>query len=272
MPKKITKKPKKIKGGNIFTDVINSGQDIIATKDEEYGNREIDWGSIFGGDGYHELQGDGLKEWFLNLKNVILNPRKSLGVIPKPLTIFLSKYGDHRIMSIKVCRDPLGRAIINLANKVTANQFDVNKKTLGYDDVFHLYLSLQIMSPKGGQVYNVLLEKNQRIILEIRNTELKAGGSCVPVQFSKVITLNQLVMTDVDQNTWVYDAFQRNCQHYVTGRLRAVGLLNDQLSKFINQNVEQLLPNKILQSITTGATNIANLAENVWKGGSSLQY
>ena len=76
MPKKITKKPKKIKGGNIFTDVINSGQDIIATKDEEYGNREIDWGSIFGGGGYNELQGDGLKEWFLNLKNVILNPRK----------------------------------------------------------------------------------------------------------------------------------------------------------------------------------------------------
>ena len=279
MPKKIVKSKKKtsMTGGNIFTDVINSGQDIINTKDEEYGNREIDWGSIFGGSAelasrYNELQGDGLKEWFFNLKNVILNPRKSLGVVPKPVTEFLSKYGDHRIMSIKVCREPLSSAIISVANKVTANQFDVNKKTLGYDDVFHLYLSLQIMSPKGGQVYTVLLEKNQRVILEIRNKELKAGGSCVPVQFSKIITLNDLVMTDVDENIWIYDAFKRNCQNYVSGRLRAVGLLNDQLSKFINQNVEQLLPNKLLQSLTTGATNIANLFENIWKGGSSLQY
>ena len=84
--------------------------------------------------------------------------------------------------------------------------------------------------------------------------------------------MNQLVMTDVDQNTWIYDAFSKNCQHYVSGRLRAVGILTEPVANFINQDVEQLLPNKLLQSIVKGTTNIANLFRNVISGGSSLQY
>ena len=51
-------------------------------------------------DGMIELQGDGLIDWIKNLKNVILNPSKSLSVVPKEVKDFLIKYGNYKLFAI----------------------------------------------------------------------------------------------------------------------------------------------------------------------------
>ena len=219
------------------------------------------------GSGINELQGEGFMDWIKNLKNVILNPSKSLSVVPKQIKDFLAEYGNYRVMTIKVCREPINNKIVKVADLATKGQFSINRNNLNYDVVFHLYMKIQIIAPTGGQVYSVLLERNQRVNISISNKEPSDGGKCIPVVFSKILDLNTFVMKDVSDSTWVYDAFENNCQGYVINRLRHNGLLNKELEDFINQDVVQLLPNKLLQGVVSGATNIANLFENIWKGG-----
>lgn len=240
--------------------ILNSGYDIINTynpdEDGMYGNGKM-----------IELQGEGFMDWMKNLKNVILNPSKSLSVVPKEVKDFLAKYGTYRITNINVCREPLSDKIIKAADLVTSGKFSMNVKSLNYDDVFHLYMKLQITAPTGGDVYDVLLERNQRVNILISNKTVKKGGMCMPVVVDKVIDLNTFVMTNVNDSTWIYNAISNNCQNYVIDRLKSNGLLKPELEKFVSQDVEKLLPNKIIQSIVKGTTNIANLLENVWKGG-----
>ena len=215
--------------------------------------------------GLEELQGDGLLDWIRNLKNVVLNPNKALISIPKPVTDFLQKYGSYKIVSINVCREPLQQMIIKLGDKLTDGKLTENRKNLNYDDVFHLYISLQIT--QGSETKTVLLEKNQRVIVEIKDKQPKVGGQCVPVRMNKSIDLNTFMMTNINSNTWLYDAVNFNCQDYVSKRLQSNGMMTPELNTFINQDVNQLLPNKVLQKIAKGATNIASLLQNIYSGG-----
>lgn len=217
---------------------------------------------------YNHLQGDGLIDWLKNLKNVVLNPVKSLSVIPKEVKDFLEKYGNYKITAMKVCRDPLNSKIIQVADLATKGQFSLNAKQLNYDDIFHLYLKIQIVSP-DNQTYNALLERNQRVNISISNKEPSKDGKCLSINLNQYLDLNNFVMKNIDKNIWVYDAFKNNCQDYVINRLSNSGLLSSEVETFVKQDVEQLLPNKLLQNITKGATNVANIFENIWKGGNN---
>ena len=53
---------------------------------------------------------------------------------------FLAKYGDLRIMNIKVCRKPIHALINTLLNWVSLGTFERNLRAMDYDKAMHLYL------------------------------------------------------------------------------------------------------------------------------------
>jgi hypothetical protein len=66
----------------------------------------------------------------------------------------------------------------------------------------------------------------------------------LPVTLTKPITLNELLDRTVKQvgtKIFRYNAFDNNCQYFVTQVLRANGLLKPSAITFINQPVDQLV-------------------------------
>jgi hypothetical protein len=184
---------------------------------------------------------------------VIPAPRNKF---PPAVRKFMEEHKDDEIVSSTVCKTPIFGIIqktINILRKIT-----FRKANPTYDKLFHLFIFMQLKSP-DGKTSNIRMDRNQTFELKPGQPDKK--GDCKPVGkfngkfgdiFEKAIKANK-------ENFFVYDAVNNNCQDMVISVLKAGGVATAELSKFVKQDVKQLLP----AFITNGAKKVTDLAHGV---------
>ena len=207
------------------------------------------------------LKGEGLKDWFKNAYSVITNPTKALYTVPKQVSDNLKKYGKYNIRGIYICRVPLQGVTRHLLNFITLGKFSQEAKK--FDEVYHLYAVLHL---DNGEL--LLTERNQRVILTPTTRKSVEIEDFVYLPIDKSLSVNDLFSSAMrdDALLYHYDPTKHNCQNYVSTLLRSSGLLNENLSNFINQDVKNLVTG-VAYKLSTKTIDIASLLENIVKGG-----
>jgi hypothetical protein len=127
-------------------------------------------------------------------------------------------------------------SVVNgIVNAVSQGKVEENRKNLGYDQIFHLFL---VITLKDG--YKFLIERNESV--NISNGDLNRGEQ-ISVPVNKQITLNEFVDKGSagDSDFWKYDPVNRNCQHFCRDMLQKNGMLTPEASTFILQDAVKLL-------------------------------
>lgn len=212
------------------------------------------------------MEGSGILDWAKNALHVIKNPTASLTNEPKQVRDCMAKYGNNIVKTINVCRNPINSAIKIALNAITMGKFSATMANNNYDKMYHLYALLLL---DNGVV--LITERNQRVALKVASATQKKAKDFVSVVCNK--PLNQLINNAVKVEgsaIWKYDPIHNNCQKYISSLLKASGLFNESLNAFINQKVDKLLEGKT-HKIATKITNVANVAENIVRGGESFK-
>jgi len=67
-----------------------------------------------------------------------------LNARPLAITNFLKQHGDEQIKRIIICRSPLATMFMKIGTWLTSGDFDKQKERLAYDEIFHLYMLVEI--------------------------------------------------------------------------------------------------------------------------------
>lgn len=151
----------------------------------------------------------------------------------------LARLGDQPIIDMSVCRIPITAAIEHAANLLSLGKFNQKKKENSYDRLFHLFL---VVTLQDGTILHV--EKNQTAEIYPINPLYISKSHCINVNLTHSVSLNVL-FTNAEayqgSNFWLYDAFKNNCQDFVTSILKGNHLGNNEIYKFVKQDVSTLI-------------------------------
>lgn len=154
--------------------------------------------------------------------------------VPPKVAKFLKEHGDEKITSLSIGRAPISKVVDVAVDVISAGKFGQVKKKIGFDQMFHLYL---IVNNK------YIFEKNE--LFNVDSYSKKKDEEQLQVPLNKDITISEFLKkasTGDEKNFFRnYNAFRNNCQDLILKLLRSNGLLNESLSKFIKQDIEQLV-------------------------------
>lgn len=167
---------------------------------------------------------------------------------------------DKPITTINICRKPIAGYVNTLLNIVSFGGWNAALKKVGIDKALHLYMVL------NG---NTVLERNH--VIEMKPGSVQGGSECVNVPLHGPITFKQLLertSNAVGPALQIYDPRANNCQVFLTQVLRANGLLNPQLSAFVNQNIKGVFEHlpSFVGKLAKEVTDIAHRADTVVHG------
>lgn len=226
----------------------------------------------------------GILDRLSSAKNYLLDKAKKLSFnlfssipdeTPGPVRTYLQRYGSARILSVTVCRKPLMKVIQGFINLISMGALNRNSKKYGYDDLYHLYLLINVET-SSGIIHYLKVEKNQRVmIIDATREDFEGEGrTCINVYNSKYhnfpITLNSMFNKAIalqGKGFWIYDSLNKNCQVFALNMLNASNLITYDIEQFINQKASELLKGhplvkKISRVITNLAGNIDRLVYN----------
>lgn len=166
----------------------------------------------------------------------------------------------NKISSIQVCRSPIQSYIQKIIDLVSI-------KSTPYDKLFHLYGLIKL---DNGATYR--FEKNQ--VIEIAKYNKDSDSDCVSVPMNKDILFGEFFMkaqTAGGADYFKYDGFTNNCQDFILTCLRANSLLNPELSKFIKQDVQNLVP-PLIEKFGRKVTDLAAAADVLVNGEGMMGY
>ncbi|MES2577054.1 MAG: hypothetical protein V4589_05550 [Bacteroidota bacterium] len=167
---------------------------------------------------------------------------------PQNVQDLLEKYGDSIITKIDICRTPLSR-IAELATRIgSLGKLDELRQQGLYDKLFHLNMNVHL---EDGTVIG--LEKNQRPAIKIGGFPKSDDTACESVD-GLYITLNDLIekgeqkaLKKGNKNFWRY-TYKDNCQKFINDMITANYIHH--LSKFIMQDIEEILKNETIKKLS----------------------
>ena len=173
--------------------------------------------------------------------------------LPYNVRRFLQDNGHLRIESITVYRQPITHVIDKLFKILSLGRFDEAKHKLGYDDLYHLYIIIQLSDDS-----RVIVEKNQDIHIGSPDPSKETGEKVQVDLQGKQPTLFELIDNTRkymgDSTFYGYDAFGNNCQDFIINVLRSNRLLTPHVESFVKQKVGDLL--KTLPQYTSSLANM----------------
>jgi hypothetical protein len=177
----------------------------------------------------------------------------------------IDKYGDIKVVSATIGRNPLSSFLTGILNVLTLGGFQAWMNKSPYDKLFHIYIILHL---ENGT--NILLEKRPSI-------QMKVVGSYNPPKTQQIETsVPGITFKTILDNTqkkmgsgyFGYNASSNNCQVYIMSMLTANRLYTPYLNEFVYQNVSELFkmygPAAAIVNATTGAAETADIIK---KGG-----
>lgn len=194
-----------------------------------------------------------------------LSPRQG----PSPsVRAFLEKYGEAKVLSVKVARKPISSAITKVLDLMSLGKFSKQQAKLGYDSLFHLYVYVNINL--NGRAMTIRLEKNAVVSMQLVTSlpsasdraDVRDVGAPTNVSLSQFIANGE---KSQGANFWLYDASNNNCQVFIASLLRGNRLLTESLKSYILQDAEALLT-PMLKKVSKTVTDIAGTADRVLNG------
>ena len=201
---------------------------------------------------------------------------------------FVQRYKKYKIVSLNVCRKPISAGIDIALNLASVGAWKKGKKSLGYDELFHLYITAEIESTAGSErqtdsqtdsqtdppKLKIVIEKNEAVNVEKLDQKKRKGEDheCMPVNMgNENISLGLLLANTrvhLGRNYHTYDSFQNNCQVFVKGVLLSNFSKeqldnNEGLIDFVDQRVEDMLDKSpsYLQRLARGVTDLRGRVE-----------
>jgi len=183
----------------------------------------------------------------------------------------IDKYGDWKIESLTLRRDPVQSALHVAFQLVTLGQWNKARASENKEKLFHLGIVLGLVSPNGEKA-SVLVEKNE--VINIGMPKKTTGGteivsSTAPVGETLRTFLDKGLNSVGAEQFFKYDPFKNNCQDFILLLLRANGVITPSAEAFVKQDVNGLL-NKLPSwtgAIAKGITDIGGLANVAIEGG-----
>jgi hypothetical protein len=202
------------------------------------------------------------KEIIQRIKGFLTGARK---IAPPIVREFLSKYGDGKIVSISVCRDPIQKFIKTFFNVLTFGEFERKIKQYNYDDLYHLYFLITFQLT-DGQLRTVLIEKNHVVNITL-NYNKKAEECRLIRNIPNNLTLNNFLMNGEkfqgkDFYIWTVG---NNCQVFVESLLKGNGIDSNDLNTFVRQCASCILNSK-LKNISNTIVDIASRGDILLHG------
>ena len=153
----------------------------------------------------------------------------------------LKKYGNQKIIAIRVARRPISKLIEKAFNVISLGKWDQLRKKYYYDDLFHLSLQLTL---EDGKV--LAFEKNDTVSLSVDKRCSLTRVECIELEYPQLsLTVNELVKDPLKSMTkkeyFVYDPFTANCQIFVSQILNHFNLLNKKSKEFIYQDISEII-------------------------------
>jgi hypothetical protein len=191
---------------------------------------------------------------------------------PPNVRNILAKYGDWNVYSMNICRAPIVSTLRKVINWMSFGALESNMKKLNYDEVYHLFMYVDLHHPSGkGTSVKLLIEKNHVINIKeannIQNTYFGIDYSGVGIYEFKSLNsyLNNAIARD-GQMFFRYDSVMANCQKFIMSIVETNNLITDK--SFIMQDAQKLLPS-YMQKFNRFITNTAAAAD-VWIYGQGL--
>lgn len=155
-----------------------------------------------------------------------------------------------------MCKNPISETFDTILNLISTGQFQKEKQKLNYDNMFHLFLVLEL---KNGLL--IRLEKNQVLNIGIISKDFKKK-SCLKVPMVKNLTINNLLnnaLKNIGKSFFLYNAENNNCQIFIDNLLTYSNLNNNTLKNYVLQNTKKLINNlpSITKDLINGATDLA---------------
>ena len=158
----------------------------------------------------------------------------------------IKKYGNLPINKLTVVREPINKYVSKALNVITLGAWQKAVATYGYDNIYHLYLLIDLVSPSGGgKITTLVLEKNEtpRCYLQPKGKR-QPNTESIPVEIqakSTLFTFLQKGIASMGNSFWVYSSFQNNCQDFLIRVLSANDVLTPNVATFIKQNSQAIL-------------------------------
>ena len=162
---------------------------------------------------------------------------KITGEAPYSVKRFLEHKIGKEITDIEVVRVPIQKEVDKVLDIITMGKWIQAKNRIGYDQMFHLFMLINI----GGQKYRI--EKNQ--VVKMTSGTKPSGAESISIPLKGSITLPEMMDKAIkkfgSKKIWRYNAFSTNCQAFISHLLSAVGLLTGKAKAFIYQPVDKLV-------------------------------
>jgi hypothetical protein len=165
-------------------------------------------------------------------------------------------------------------------NLISFGAFASKLKELGFDEIFHLYIRVDLNNPNTPNgITSLRIEKNHVINITLWNPSKDEVSNkmnlIMPNDFWNSIgglSLRQFLLNAqnaMGQNYFKYDAFTNNCQVFIYQLLQQNKILdiNPQAKQFIFQDVATLSNElKGTSTISSALTNIASIGDTLIYG------
>jgi hypothetical protein len=175
----------------------------------------------------------------------------------------LEKYGNLPIQSLTIYRTPISGILNTIINFISFGKWDQLKRKYGFDKLFHLALVANV-----GEK-NIIIEKNEVVNIITEYTTNKDTQTLNIPLGGQVITLSELLEKTRqrvgDDKFFLYDAFNNNCQFFISYILDTFGLYTAREKEFLFQDLKEIYENlpsfvpKIMKATTTTGAIINKL-------------
>lgn len=166
------------------------------------------------------------------IRSALRGPRNEA---PPDVRRFIAEKGNLKIKQIVLARTPVQKSVIVFLNLISLGKLDIIRRKLGYDDLFHLYMGVEL---EDGSWWRI--EKNEVVKVRPIGEEGLQAREVLGVNFFKhdAPTIGQMFDNAYKANPrlWLYDAKTDNCQKFIRDMLANSGLLNEHADKFIMQD------------------------------------
>jgi hypothetical protein len=187
--------------------------------------------------------------------------RKFMGQkVPKKSKKELEKKGGDKIVGMFIVRRPIESYVNKLLQVATLGQIDKAVKEAGVrDKILHLFLVI------NGYIY----ELNEELSLGRKQYSKKEGDELIRIEPTPDLTIQELLQKAQDtmgSKYTDYNPFKNNCGQWVAGVLRSNGIMKQEYTNFINQNVGQIAKklgwtSTVVEAITDAGALVAEIKD-----------
>jgi hypothetical protein len=184
--------------------------------------------------------------------------------LPKSFRDTLEKHKEKTIKNIRVCREPIAKAVSMFANLVTGGTFNKYADQQGPDGFFHVF---SILTLDDGTT--LIHEFNERPVLQISNKQPSDKAECVSVDAN--VQLGEFIGKSIKkrgEDKYIeYDPLQNNCQDHLLASLQANNLATPELTKFLKQDLDDMIEAtpSFSKIIASGVTSLGGKLTQLWE-------